>query len=100
MAAKISQKPLKHVLPNFALMLFNLFPIKLHGDLTMFKSPFFGCPIKVLKKWEQKIFLISLADFYTFCIFSIRILMKVVFSTSDTQKIFKPLALVSFTLQP
>ena len=54
MAAKISQKPLKHVLPNFALMLFNLFPIKLHVDLTMLKSPFFACPIKILKKWKQK----------------------------------------------
>ena len=60
MVAKIYQKPLKHVLPNFALMLFNL----LHGDL--FKSPFFACPIKILKKWEQKIFLISVSFRFAF----------------------------------
>ena len=66
---KISQKILKHVLANFAPMLFNLFPIKLHGDLTMFNPPFFACPIKILKR-EQKIFIILSLDFYTSCIFS------------------------------
>ena len=75
MASKISQKPLKHVLSNFAPMLFNLFPIKLQGDFyTWFKSPYFACPIKILKKWEQKIFLISSSDFYTFDSYSLCLL--------------------------